>query len=61
MNIPNRISPDAFVRMSIGEIAALPVETPAHDQTADLPFDSDDLKPVKAADARRLEDCEVPA
>ena len=47
MNIPNRITPDAFVRMPIGEIAALPAE-----ELARLQQETDEaLRTAKAASA----------
>ena len=47
MNIPNRITPDAFVRMPIGEIAALPAE-----ELARLQQETDEaLRAAKAASA----------
>lgn len=47
MNIPNRITLDAFIRMPIGEIAALPAEELAH-----LQQETDEaLRAAKAANA----------
>jgi hypothetical protein len=47
MNIPNRIAPDAFVHMPIGEIAALPAE-----ELARLQQEIDEaLRAAKAASA----------
>ena len=47
MNIPNRITPDAFVRMPIGEIAALPAEELARLQQET----NEALRAAKAANA----------
>jgi hypothetical protein len=47
MNIPNRITPDAFVRMPIGEIAALPAEELARLQQET----NEALRAAKAASA----------